>query len=467
MRKPRLQSLQLRLAVRVTLLYAIATVITIGVLLFRAYDTTETLNERELTLRARDLARSVSTDAEGKLQLILSSGLATAYAAGTDTDIFAIRTPQSRVLAASSKSFGERVSGWPAPTDDPSYFHLTDLGRGARDYYGLSIEVGSVNGPLWVSVARADGKEELVDSLLWEFLVDVAWLLPILVVLTVLMGVLAIRSGLAPVRTVSEQAAAIGPGTTAIRLPEADVPSEIAPLVAAVNRALDRLEQGFNIQRQFTANAAHELRTPLAIVTAALETIEGNGDLLKVRADVARMNRLVEQLLHVARLDAVALDVSRTVDLNEIAKTTVATMAPWTIAQERKIALIGAEEPVTVKGDAHAITDALRNLIENAVHNSPPGEEVVVMVHGENRVSVADHGPGIAPEYREHLFKRFWRGPGARTGGAGLGLAIVSEIVKIHGGTVSIEDNAGGGVIFTLCFPVASDKQDAQLQAGI
>ena len=172
----------------------------------------------------------------------------------------------------------------------------------------------------------------------------------------------------------------------------------------------------------------------------------------KLKADVARMNRLVEQLLSVARLDAIALDVSGAVDLNDAARDIVALLAPWAVAQDRTIAFTDPDRPVIVEGNAYAIADAIRNLVENAVSHSPPQGEVSVEVHGDARISVADEGPGVAEEDRQRIFERFWRGRAAHAQGAGLGLAIVAEIMKAHGGAVRVEARPNRGTVFTLVF---------------
>ena len=167
------------------------------------------------------------------------------------------------------------------------------------------------------------------------------------------------------------------------------------------------------------------------------------------------MNRLVEQLLCVARLDSVALDVSSPVDLRQLAEEVVGAMAHLALAAGLTIALTGADHPVVVIGNAAAITDALRNLIENAFVHAPPGTEVVVEVDPTGTISVQDSGPGVPAEDRQRIFERFWRGKGVRTGGAGLGLAIVMEIVRAHGASVTVSNRVPRGARFDLRFRTA------------
>jgi signal transduction histidine kinase len=363
-----------------------------------------------------------------------------------------VRDASGRLLAASPPEFGEQVGKWPLAKDDPSYFRLTNLG--STNYYGLSIELPSQAGPVSVSVARTAGANDLVSSLLREFIFDVAWVSPLFMLATLAIGMLVVRGGLKPVREISRLAAEIGPGSTSIRLPTESLPAEIEPLVHAFNHALERLERGFLVQRQFTADAAHQLRTPLAILTGALDAMQGNGDVSKLKADVARMNRLVEQLLRVARLDAVVLEL-QTMDLNETASSVVAMLAPWAIAQKRTLAFVGTDAPVWITGNGNAVEDAIRNLVENGVVHSPPAEELVVTVHGDGRVTVLDHGCGVPVEDRERIFDRFWRGRNRKSDGAGLGLAIVREIMRAHGGSVTVGGNLGSEALFTLAFPLS------------
>jgi signal transduction histidine kinase len=451
----RIKSLQLRLTIELGALFLVASCLAVDGLIYSASLTAGSVADRELVLRAEDLARYVSLDESHKPRLDLPPRVQQAYSAATQQSAFAIRDRDGRPIEASTPEIGAIVARWPPADSEPSYFRLSSFGPSARDYSGVSIKLDSAAGSLLVTVAEAAGGDQLVHSILREFVFDIAWYVPPFVAVALLLAAYSVRRSLVPLRAASAQASAIGPTSIALRLPEAGVPTEALPLVAAVNHALDRLEQGFVTQRRFTANAAHELRTPLTIITARLDTLEGNGEVSALKEEVARMNRLVEQLLCVARLDSVALDVSLPVDLRQLAEDVVGSMAHLALSARRSIALIGADQPVNVIGNPPAITDALRNLIENALVHTPPGTEVVVEVEPKGAISVQDSGLGIPAEDRQRIFERFWRGKGVRTDGAGLGLAIVMEIVRAHGASVTVSNRIPCGARFDLQFRAA------------
>jgi signal transduction histidine kinase len=262
-----------------------------------------------------------------------------------------------------------------------------------------------------------------------------------------------IRSSLVPLRELSAQAESIGPAASDVRLPEADVPRELLPLVRAINRAFDRLEDGFRAQREFTADAAHELRTPLAVLGAHIDTLPCRDSAVALRKDLDGMARLVGQLLRVAQVESLAIATDQKADLAVIATDVASWLAPMAIKDGRSIEVAAPSEPVQVHGNGEAIFHAVRNLAENALAHTPRGTAVTIAVDTATAtISVRDHGPGVPAAQRERIFQRFARL--SRGGaGAGLGLAIVKRTMETHGGTVSVADADGGGALFALSFP--------------
>ncbi len=232
------------------------------------------------------------------------------------------------------------------------------------------------------------------------------------------------------------------------------MPKEILPLVEAVNQAFDRLEQGFRIQRDLTADVAHELRTPLAVLRMRAESLAEAAVRARLLADIDVMTRLVDQLLSVAELETVVIAPDEAADLRRVCLEVVEHLAPLAVKQGKSVELTAAGGPVWVHGRADLLFQALRNLVENAVRYSPTGAVVTVEVQEIGRARVLDRGPGVPAELKDRLFERFWQGRrkerSAVREGAGLGLAIVAQIAVQLGGKVSVEDRPGGGAVFSL-----------------
>jgi signal transduction histidine kinase len=260
-----------------------------------------------------------------------------------------------------------------------------------------------------------------------------------------------IRRSLLGVEQVARDAEQIDIGQSDVRLSYDRVPVELVPLVRAFNEALDRLDSGIARQRRFLADAAHELRTPIAILQTRLESLPDGPDKRQLQRDSARLGGMANELLDLHRL-ALSPDSFEAVDLVDIAAQVTADLAPLAIDAGCDIEFIAPETPIHIKGDASALSRAIANLVLNAMSHGGPAVSIRVEVNSDGRVCVSDNGPGVDPEHREEIFWPFHR-LSQSPNGAGLGLSLVYDIIKRHGGKVSVATAPQGGALFEISLP--------------
>ncbi|WP_018268096.1 sensor histidine kinase [Methylosinus sp. LW4] len=262
----------------------------------------------------------------------------------------------------------------------------------------------------------------------------------------------SVQRGLAPIHEFAEAVTRIDLDSLHQRLPDEECPEEFTPLATALNEALQRLDDGAMVLRRFTANAAHELRTPVAILSARLDAPEEPTLKTDLKRDARRIRNIVEQLLAVSRIGAHAEDAFERFDLVETTQAIVSDALLLAYRSNRQIDFVTSAAPVTIRGDRMAIESIVSNVIDNALRAEPSGGAIMVIVDDGPSVSVVDHGAGVAPEDRDRVFEPFWRKSSDATG-SGLGLAIGKELMAAHGGRIWIEDTIGGGATFKMAFP--------------
>lgn len=262
---------------------------------------------------------------------------------------------------------------------------------------------------------------------------------------------LVVYRGLAPLRRTAKAADEIDLETIGQGLPAEGAPTELKPLVDSINKALARLDASAARMRRYTASAAHELRTPLAVLAAHIEDPPGPGYKTTIERDVARMRIVVDQILASARLIEGQASQEQIVDLVRVARSVVGDCAPLAHKAGRRIELNANVASVAVRGNRQAIECILANLVDNALRAEPEGGVVIVQVGPAATMTVIDHGPGVCDEDRTNIFEPFWR-KDERTSGAGLGLSITKDLVSRHGGRISLEDTPGGGATFGVVF---------------
>jgi two-component system OmpR family sensor kinase len=287
---------------------------------------------------------------------------------------------------------------------------------------------------------------------------------PIAVMMPILMLVVwwVVSGSLEPVARVRKQVASRQADDLS-PVSEAGLPDEVRPLVQELNLLFGRVRTAFDAQQHFVADAAHELRTPLAALKLQVQSLERSDSpdakrvaVGRLTAGIERATRLVEQLLVLARQEASVAPRQR-IDIAAAARRAVADMAG--VAQARGIDLgLPRADVAEVEGQPDALMILLRNLVDNAIKYTPHGGTVDVSVVAEAggvRVIVEDSGPGIPPAERERVFDRFYRVPGSDAAGSGLGLAIIKSIAERHGATLALgESKRLGGLEATVTFPV-------------
>lgn len=390
-----------------------------------------------------------------------------------------LREPNGNVLISACFFTGTHPNSPQLPASLPisptgtsaSVFSVTNTGCENASYHGIAISepTNGINGSLVVVVAvpLAAVDHTLGRLFLIELLVTIAVLLAL--------GALAwwiVRRGLRPLDAMTTTAGAIAAGDLSRRISDTDPDTEVGKLGAALNTMLTEIEHAFSARaaseerlRRFLADASHELRTPLTSIRGYAEMFDrGTRDrpedlatsMRHIREDAHRMSVLVDDLLLLARLDRQRPLARDQVDLSRV--TADAVDAARRTAPERVISLESSEQ-ASVVGDADRLRQVVDNLLGNAVRHTPEGTPVDVRLHGERDfvgIEVTDHGPGIPKEEHEKIFEPFHRSDPSRartSGGVGLGLAIVSAIVRAHGGRVGVVSNGSGGATFWVRVP--------------
>jgi two-component system sensor histidine kinase TctE len=322
------------------------------------------------------------------------------------------------------------------------------------------IAPGRADDPVLVSVAETLVKR---STLTREILIGMAAPQIALLGIALLLSRIGVNHGLKPLTDLAEQIEARGQNNLS-PVPQTRLPREARVLVTRINDLLERLSNAMRAQKRFVADAAHQLRTPLAAVLLHAERAERATDVLSEREALGALHRSVEraarvsgQLLALARTDpeAVTAIELKPVDLTTLARQVGEEWVSRALARDIDFGLAVPDHPVLVRGDERLLSEVLANLIDNALRYGGTGGHVTVMVEtGEQtRLSVQDDGPGIPVEERAHIFERFYRLQDDGSDGCGLGLSIVEEIARLHNATVEVSGGANGrGSRFSVIF---------------
>lgn len=392
---------------------------------------------RTLQEQARELLAGLQIRSDGSVQLDLSQAWRNAYADTRGYFAYTLFDSAGRPMMR-SPNLGAPLPFFAVPKDKAfAPINLIGVGPDRRAIVAARVS----NGDTLVVARRDIARERLIDSLFEEGSEQLLVLLPFVGLALALMWVITWWS-LRPVNRASREAAAVGPANPAVRISAGSLPREILPLVAAVNGALDRLADAYARERRITADAAHGLRTPLAVLSLRLQRARHSAaiDWPVIEREIAQVTALVAQLLDLARKESqsnnAGIATLPVVNLSRLVREVAATIVPLIESQGRQLE-IDTPETAPIRGRADDLRDLVRNLLENALVHGRGTVSVRVRRDdtrfGNVALEVADEGEGVPAGTEEEAFERF-RKLHSDSPGAGLGLAIVRQVARSHGG---------------------------------
>lgn len=431
-------SLRRRLVVAMSLVFLLGVGGSAGYYYFEAYAVGDDLHERTLQGQARELIDAMTLAGNGNVRVNIAPGSAALYASSASGFYYTLYDGAQMPVASSSNlsaplplieapplgSFGPLrfVGAMPDP--------MATLSAGAPDRHTLVV-------------GRSDPDDDALAFSLIEEGAEGLYLVLMPFAFISLLIIWAVTDwSLRPVARASKDASRIGPANPSARIATQGLPNEIQPLVAAVNGALERLADAYTKERRLTADAAHELRTPLAVLNLRLQQakIRNVMDWPKIEGEIATMNRLVNQLLDLARKETSAHSNVETgmvsVNLSRIVREAAAMVLPLAEEAGREIE-IDVPDTVVIRGISDDLRDMVRNLLDNSlVHGCGTARVRIKTDASPDKfiyVDVEDEGPGLSGALGEDIFTRFRKGRPSSPG-AGLGLAIVRQVARNHGG---------------------------------
>ncbi len=447
----RAPSLLRSLVVRLTIVVVLALAVSYLVLYSEFREGLWGLEGQSIAVQVQDLRASV-VSGTGPPRLDLPRSLQEFYSRPDTLNGFQLLSADGSVLQ--SGGFSAPYLPLPVSPGDGQIVmqRETDASSG-NSIMAATLYLDEGHGPHWLRVVRnLEDEESLVAQLMLGALDELYWPIALLLIAVVGVVVVTVLSSLRSLRAVSHQASRLSLSRLDERLHAENLPRELVPLVQAVNTSLDRLEADYRVQREFSANAAHQLRTPLATLRARLESRFSAQELGDVAFEIEQLARLVEQLLCLARLDSQEQFQFAEFDAHAVALEVARELAPVALESEHYLTAATPDASVPAHGNATLTRLVFRNLIENAIQYTPAGTTITISADAA-AVIIADDGPGIPAHAVACLFERFRRGPNASGPGAGLGLAIAKCIMERQGGRLSLDGNAKRGARFVMEFP--------------